>query len=391
MNDLMKMSIGLSLGVVLAFPTANADTVQGNVSIHVEKSTSENKIDFKNAKPMGLPAVNRNTRISALETDAAPILSVSGSGYSPGAAGPAKISRRLATHVPVSKANTSIESEITPQEYGTLNHPFSTSRVDMYGLPVSRIYPYRAAGKLFFRDGIYTYVCSASLIKPGVVVTAAHCVSEYGGNRYYSDFKFVPAYKDGSAPYGEWSATHALAPTGYLTGSDGCNVVCPNDVAVLILEPKVDESTSNPFYAGDLTGYLGYAWGGYSFSDFGGYTVAQLTQLGYPVSHDSGLKMQRTESIGYVASSANAYNTTIGSRQTGGSSGGPWVVNIGQVASLSGASVGSDANSNVVVGVTSWGYTLDSLKEQGASPFTSDNIGALVDTACTLNPDACVQ
>jgi len=384
MNVFMNMSIGVGLGIALLHPVTAADIVKGNVTIHTEKSPS-GKLDFANAKPMQLPTVQRTNGVIPCNSSEVPDLG--DSGFSPGAKGPDKVSRSQAA-VPLSRMVEAIDDEIAPQEYGTYDHPFSTSRVDLEGYPLSRVYPYRAAGKLFFKDGIYSYVCSASLIKPGVVVTAAHCVSEYGENRYYSDFNFIPAYKNGKTPYGQWSATHVLAPSGYLTGSDGCSVVCPNDVAVLVLKPK----GADPTYAGDLTGYLGYAWGAYSFaafSEFGGNTVAQLTQLGYPVSHDSGHLMQRTESTGYVSSAPDFFNTVIGSRQTGGSSGGPWVANIGEVASLSSTYVGSDADSNTVVGVTSWGYISNSPKEQGASPFTSGNIGALVDTACILNPDAC--
>ena len=29
-------------------------------------------------------------------------------------------------------------------------------------------------------------MCSASLIKPGIVVTAAHCVANYGQHQFYS-------------------------------------------------------------------------------------------------------------------------------------------------------------------------------------------------------------
>jgi hypothetical protein len=44
---------------------------------------------------------------------------------------------------------------------------------------------------------------------------------------------------------------------------------------------------------------------------------------------------------------------------------------------------------NIVVGVTSWGYTDSFTKQQGSSPFTSRNIKALVDVACRVYPSAC--
>jgi hypothetical protein len=109
-----------------------------------------------------------------------------------------------------------------------------------------------------------------------------------------------------------------------------------------------------------------------------------INQLGYPVSHDSGNRMQRTDSEGFVGHPTTfAGNTIWGSRQTGGSSGGPELVNLGVAAALSGGvTVGAEANFNTVVGVTSWGYVNQAVKQQGASPFTSSNIVPLVNTTC---------
>ena len=66
------------------------------------------------------------------------------------------------------------------------------------------------------------------------------------------------------------------------------------------------------------------------------------------------------------------------------------MVNLGVLAALSGGiSVGAEAAFNIVVGVTSWGYTNQAVKQQGASPFTSTNIVPLVNTVCTAWPAAC--
>lgn len=90
---------------------------------------------------------------------------------------------------------------------------------------------------------------------------------------------------------------------------------------------------------------------------------------------------------------------------TGGSSGGPWLVNFGTVPSIdSGANLGNYSLPNVVVGVTSYGYSDVGLNVQGASFFGQNhefpapdyggygagNIGALLQTMCNGQPDACV-
>jgi V8-like Glu-specific endopeptidase len=299
-------------------------------------------------------------------------------GFSPGATGDGRMRPEF---VPLT------EGEIdgpTPNEFGTSNHPFTTSRVDTVSLagnvnPTSKLYPYRAAGKLFFKIGASSFVCSASLIKRGLIVTAAHCVTAFGG-AWYTNFVFVPAKYDALAPYGTWTGVTAWAMTSYKNGTDSCavsGIVCANDVAVISIKKNAVGA-----YPGNSTGWLGYGWDGYGFTVFNDQNVALINQLGYPVSHDAGNRMQRTDSQGFV-DSGMSNNTVWGSRQTGGSSGGPEVVNLGTLATLSGTSVGSEASMNIVVGVTSWGYTSTAVKQMGASPFTSGNIVALVSAACT--------
>ena len=82
-------------------------------------------------------------------------------------------------------------------------------------------------------------------------------------------------------------------------------------------------------------------------------------------------------------------NTIIGSLMCEGSSGGPWLVNFGIRPSLTGTTAGTASDPNIVVGVTSWGFDNTSIKQQGASPFTNDNIVLLVTAACAAVPAAC--
>ena len=271
---------------------------------------------------------------------------------------------------------------IGSDDFGTNNHPFSTARADLYGAKTNKDYPYSAAGKLFFKIGSDTYICSASMIKRGIVVTAAHCVANYGASQFYSGWQFVPAYRNGKAPFGTWTVAQAWVKTAYYNGTDGCavyGIVCPDDVALLIL------NTQGGGYAGTSTGWYGYGWDGFSFTSNG---LTNVTQLGYPAGLNSAAFMERNDSYGYV-SSANSNNTVIGSNMDGGSSGGPWTANFGLPPTLTGETNGSAPNPNVVIGVTSWGYTSTAPKEQGASPFTSNNIVSLVTSACGSVPAAC--
>jgi V8-like Glu-specific endopeptidase len=236
---------------------------------------------------------------------------------------------------------------------------------------------------LFFNVGNSTFVCSASLIKRGVVVTAAHCVANFGQNQIYSNWRFVPGYRNGSAPFGVWSVLGVLLLTSYLDGTDSCTVagvVCLDDVAVLVLN-----TSANGAYAGTQTGWYGYGWDGFGFT---ANWLAQITQIGYPNCLDDGAFMEVNNSFGYISSNLS-YNIIIGSLMCGGASGGPWLVNFGISPSLTGTTPGFSANPNTVVGVTSWGYTSTDPKEQGASIFLSSNIVPLVNFVCNAVPAAC--
>lgn len=382
MKNLMKV-FALAAAVLaagaLAAPADAQDVISSASEVQVAADAG---IDFANAIPMPLP-----TRGEIAVQDAL-ISQFEGYPGDAGFTGGARGSGQLApVRLHERKAlDSALLDGFESQEWGTTKHPFTTSRVDTPSYPVSRDYPYRMAGKLFFKDPATggNFVCSASLIKRGVIVTAAHCIAKYGV-RFYSNWVFVPAYNNGSAPFGSYTGAQAWVMTSYRNGTDVCapgaaGVVCKNDVGVIVL------NTYSGSLPGSRVGWYGYGWNGWGFTTETPKEVL-VNQLGYPVSHDSGLKMQRTDSEG-VVDAALAGNTVWGSRQTGGSSGGPELANLGVAAALT-TTVGTYSSYNIVIGVTSWGYTSAAYKEQGASPFLSTNIVPLVNAACAWRPTAC--
>jgi len=345
------------------------------------------QIDYANAKAMPLPfASSAPSAHDGLRAalDAKTIFNKP--GHIPGSEGNGKQS-------PVRLAPALDDNSISPQEYGTSNQVFTTARVNVQGDQTSKFYPNRAAGKLFFKENGASFVCSASLVQPGLVVTAAHCVANYGQSQFYSDWQFAPAYNNGGAPYGTWTAFDVWIKTAYYNGTDNCyqfGVICPDDVAIIVLNPK------QGVYAGTNVGWYGVGWNGFGFN---GSNLALINQLGYPVALDGGKFMLRNDSQGFV-NSTFSNNTIIGSLLTGGSSGGPWLVNLGIQPALGCDSNGctqhgSESNANTVVGVTSWGYNPSGspakykVMQQGAAPFTTNNVCSLMKSGCTIKPAAC--
>src|SRR4029079_12857300 len=95
-------------------------------------------------------------------------------------------------------------------------------------------FPTSTHGKVFFTLGGVDYVCSGTALLSGnksVVWTAGHCVNE-GPGAFATSWAFVPAYKDGSAPFGVFSATNlfttsAWGNSGDFSYDEGAAVVGP--------------------------------------------------------------------------------------------------------------------------------------------------------------------
>lgn len=377
--------LSLSLAAVFlaaAAPAAHADTMKAaNGKVTGVRLRGEAKPDYASAVPMRLPAPLgaapsvRDILLGAQSAtfDDAPRFFEGGEGDG---------SRALEI-VPTPKRQQAADEAAAPPppEYGASGIPYSTALIPDASEP-----NYRPAAKVFFKDGADTFICSASLIKRGVAITAAHCVSKFGENRFYSDVRVIPAYRNGAAPFGNWQAHDIWVMTSYLNGSDTCSqrgVICHNDIAVILLKPKKGK------YPGDRTGWFGFGINGL------GYTpdnLVQITQLGYPGQLNSGERMIRNDSQGAIAPNF-ADNTMIGSLLTGGSSGGPWIANFGDATKLNaGVKRGKESNRNIVVGVTSWGSTdlsANGPKFQGASRFTNRNVPLMVNAACDSAPAAC--
>jgi hypothetical protein len=190
-------------------------------------------------------------------------------------------------------------------------------------------------GKVFFTSNSdVNYVCSGSAIasaNESVVWTAGHCVNE-GPGAFYKNFLFVPAYRDGVAPYGKFAASTLLTTSGWQTsGEFGVDVgaaVVGTNASGLTLSDAVDEA-SLVFEAPRNQAYRLY---------------------GYPAAKKFSGQRMRVCETSWLLDDTSATPDTMGAScdMTGGSSGGAWVTSSGAVASV--VSYGYSSLRNVLFG-----------------------------------------
>jgi V8-like Glu-specific endopeptidase len=213
------------------------------------------------------------------------------------------------------------------------------------------------------------------VLRPRIVVTAGHCVSNPStvpANRFFfTNFLFVPAFNNGAAPFGSWTSGQQWVLNAWQL-SDG-SVPNAGDVAFLIIRDRVVSGT--PRKIGDLTGWLGYATNS--------LVKNHVTMLGYPCNLDSCQRMQSTNA-GSFASGGN--NTQIyGSAARGGASGGPWIQDFG-INPASNPTVALGLNR--LVGITSYGPTAPEPKYLGSSILDA-NFESVLMSACNSNAGNC--
>ena len=178
--------------------------------------------------------------------------------------------------------------------------------------------PTRTNGKVFFSDGGSNYVCSGTAVLSGnssVVWTAGHCVHD-GASGFHTNWTFVPAYADGSRPYGTWTARTLLTTSGWANSGD---FSYDNGAAVV-----------NANGGQTLTSVVG----GRNIA-FNTARNQNYAAHGYPAAPPfNGQRLWVCNSpLVYDDTSANPPTLGIDCDMTGGSSGGGWIAG-GSVVSV---------------------------------------------------------
>lgn len=194
---------------------------------------------------------------------------------------------------------------IAPTEAGIQSFPNGGSAWTGGGAVAS------TAGRVFFTYQGRTASCSGNAVTSAnrsTVMTAGHCVKLDGA--FHTNWAFVPAYNNGSAPYGTWTARLTRATPQWVASED-----INYDVGTAVVNQL------NGQFLTDVVGAQGIA--------FNGSRTQSMYAFGWPAASPyDGTRMIYCSGLTFSAFISSGVGMTC--NMTGGSSGGPWFTNFSE-------------------------------------------------------------
>jgi V8-like Glu-specific endopeptidase len=223
-------------------------------------------------------------------------------------------------------------------------------------------YPFKAIGKVFFTEDGNDFVCSGTSVGGRAVLTAGHCVSN-GKGTYHANWIFVPAYSKVSAnsngykaPFGRWTAEWLWAFDDFHLNSSLCR-----DVAFAVTENKEGMTLSKRVGALPI--------------NVNQPSSQHWNQFGYPADppYDGHYLVQTQASFSAYANQRVSVTCApqpvgMGSTQTGGANGGPWILGLDPYE--------LNAGGNYVNSISSFGYKEGEM----FGPYFDDEVKAAYET-----------
>ena len=204
-----------------------------------------------------------------------------------------------------------------------INEGISTAAIvgqdNRYPVSSTTVSPYSSTVYIEVYWGKSSKIVSGFMLGPSAVLTAGHCVYDFGENNNGKGLAtsaiVVPAKNGDVEPYGRASVEQFIVPTFSVTG------VTSDDWAILVLDKPL----------GNQTGWLGIRWQDAS------YEGTFVYNTGYPAPKDADEQNDEQSlmlvSTGYVRKDlrkldVNSENAFEGDWDaTGGNSGGPVYIN----------------------------------------------------------------
>jgi V8-like Glu-specific endopeptidase len=206
-------------------------------------------------------------------------------------------------------------------------------------------------GALFSHDKSGDHFCTASVVvspSRDMLITAAHCVHAGQGGTYRGDIMFVPGYRDGTAPNGEWVPKEMFVAAGWAQSSDPAL-----DVAFIVLQPLQGENIEAVLGADKLGVNQGFD------------QVVHVT--GYPGTSEQPItcvNKATQQSPDQMKFDCKGYPT--------GTSGSPWVMDFD-----------SDTHTGLVIGVIGGYQEGGATPDVSYSPYFGDAVAKLYQTAAS--------
>ena len=197
----------------------------------------------------------------------------------------------------------------------------------------------RMHGKAFFQMGGTSYVCSGTVVgskTKSTVWTAGHCVEKGRNGGFARRWIFVPAYADGQAPFGQWTARKLATTPGW--GRSG-------DLSYDIGAAKVGKRDGKPIAA--VVGDRGIR--------FRSNPPKRITAYGYPSRPNTGTgqafdgergRRCDTRRSGRQQAGLGPKTIQIGCDMTAGASGGGWLSPGGKLVSVTSYTLGREGTAS---------------------------------------------
>jgi hypothetical protein len=212
-------------------------------------------------------------------------------------------------------------------------------------------FPQRVHGRVFFTipDVPGAFSCSGTVVASrlkNVVFTAGHCANDPETGQWATNWIFVPGYRDGAEPYGEYPAAALIAPEEWSASNPSF------DVAIAELFSPLEDLIGARGIAFNKAPKTAYEIFGYPAEPAPDYNGERLIECDSPFY---GLEPSSSHPFSTIAFPCN---------MTHGASGGGWV-NPG----------------GFVVSVSSHVYVDPALDDQIVGPYFGDRVKALYNAA----------